>query len=239
VIALAAALLSATIVAQSDALTVPPRVGAGLTTFTFENRAGEPHSIRFVHLTAPHTANDFGAWLKAGGKPPAWVKTVGGVATIAAGKSEDYTFSIAAGSYVVVDGERFAPMRADGTVAKAEPPEADVTIRLRDHGYQLNAPIAAPKPTLHLQNGGTEPHQAVLVRLPERVSEFAVRSWIAGGSRGPNPGEPMGGAIELPPDTDAWMRVDLPAGRYILLCGELEEEGRHFDLGMIYRFEIE
>jgi hypothetical protein len=110
---------------------------------------------------------------------------------------------------------------------------------LRDHGYQLNAPIPGGKPTLHLRNGGTEPHQALLVRLPERVSEFAIRAWISNGSHGAHPGEPMGGAIELPPDAEAWVRVDLPAGRYILLCGELEEEGRHFDLGMIYHFEIE
>src|SRR5262249_3604049 len=138
VIALGAALLSATIVAEADALTAPPRVGAGLTTFTFENRASAPHSIRFIQLIAPHTATEFGTWLQAGGKPPAWVKTVGGVATMAAGKSEDYTFSIAPGSYVVVDGERFAPMRVDGSVARPAPPEADVTIKLRDHGYQLN-----------------------------------------------------------------------------------------------------
>jgi hypothetical protein len=239
VIALAAALLSVTIVAQHDALTAPPRIDAGLTTFSFQNRATEPHSIRFVRVAAPHTTDEFGAWLKAGGTPPAWVSTIGGVAALAPNRSEDYTTSIGAGSYVIVDGERYVPLRVDGTLAKAEGPNADVEIRLRDHGYQLNAPIPGGTPTLHLRNGGTEPHQALLVRLPERVTEFAIRAWIANGSHGEQPGEPMGGAIELPADAEAWVRVELPAGRYILLCGELEEEGRHFDLGMIYRFEIE
>jgi len=239
VIALAAALLSATIAVQDDRLLAPPQIPAGLTTFTFENHATEPHAIRIVHLTPPHTAAEFGTFLKSGGKPPAWVKTVGGAAAIAPNRAEEYTFSIAAGAYAIVDGERYSALRVAGPPEKAPRPTADVEIRLRDHGYQLNAPISGPKPTLHLQNSGTEPHQAVIVRLPERVSEFAVRSWISGGSRGAHPGEPMGGAIELPPNTDAWIRVELPAGRYILLCGELEEEGRHFDLGMIYRFEIE
>ena len=31
----------------------------------------------------------------------------------------------------------------------------------------------------------------------------------------------------------------LKPGRYILICTVLEQEGRHFDLGMIYRFTIE
>ena len=60
------------------------------------------------------------------------------------------------------------------------------------------------------------------------------------GSRcGPRPGVPAGGVIEVEPDADAWFRVELKPGRYLLLCSVLEEEGRHFDLGMIYRFTIE
>jgi hypothetical protein len=239
VIVLAAALLSVTITATDAHLAAPPRIAAGLTTFTFENHAAEPHSVRFVRLAAPHSAEEFGAWIKSGGTPPAWVSTVGGVAAIAPNRSEEYTAAIAAGSYVLVDGERFVPLRVDGAAARAQPPQADVEIRLRDHGYQLNAPIPGGKPMLHLHNAGSEPHQALLVRLPEGVSEYAVRTWIASGSKGTHPAEPIGGAIEIPIDGDVWIRVDLPTGRYILLCGELEEEGRHFDLGMIYRFEIE
>jgi hypothetical protein len=44
VIALAAALLSVATVAQDDGLTAPPRIAAGLTTFTFDNHATEPHA---------------------------------------------------------------------------------------------------------------------------------------------------------------------------------------------------
>ena len=45
--------------------------------------------------------------------------------------------------------------------------------------------------------------------------------------------------VEIAPDADAWFAVDLKPGRYLLLCSVMEEEGRHFDLGMIYRFTIE
>jgi len=240
VIVAAAALLTASIVAQDDRLIAPPTIAPGLTTFMFENRAAEPHSIRFVRLTAPHTSGEFGAWLKTGGAPPAWVSSVGGLAPLAPKGTEEYTTSLAVGSYVIVDGDRFVALGVEGKAAgAATPPVADVEIRMRDHGYQLNAPIPGGQPTLHLRNVGTEAHQALVVRLPEGVTEFTIRAWIAGGSRGAHPGEPVGGALELPAGSEAWVRLDLPAGRYVLLCGELEEEGRHFDLGMIYHFEIE
>ena len=41
------------------------------------------------------------------------------------------------------------------------------------------------------------------------------------------------------PGRDGWFTVTLEPGRYLLLCAINEEEGRHFDLGMIYRFTIE
>ena len=238
-IVFAAAALAVTLGITNDAVTAPTQIAAGLTTFTIENHATAPHALRFVKLSAPHTSDEFGAFLRSGGKPPAWISTVGGVATLAPSRSEDYTITIAAGSYVIVDGDRFVPLRVTGPAAKAQPPAADVNVRLRDHGFQLNAPLSSGKQTIHLQNVGSEPHQALIVRLPERVSEFAIRTWITNGSHGEHPGEPVGGALEVPIGAEAWVTLDLTPGRYILLCGQLEEEGRHFDLGMIYRFEIE
>ena len=88
-------------------------------------------------------------------------------------------------------------------------------------------------------NNGSEPHQALLVRMPDDANEFQERQWFANGSRGSRRGIPTGGVVELLPDQDAWFSVELKPGRYILLCSMIEEEGRHFDLGMIYRFTIE
>jgi hypothetical protein len=239
VIAFAAA-AALTIVTSGEALTVPPQTIAGRTTITFENKADQPHGIRIVEIRDKHTIDDFGAFLKNGGAPPAWVRTAGGVAALAPNLTEEYTTTLAAGTYAVVDGERFAPLTV--TAAPATKPAAiaaDIEVRLHDHGFQFSAPVDGPKPMWHLRNTGTEPHQAILVRLTEGMTEFAVRNWITLGSRGPAPGDPRGGVLEVPIDGEAWFRVDLPPGRYVLLCGELEQEGRHFELGMIYRFEIQ
>lgn len=238
-IALAAAALAATIVVNDDGLTVPPRIPSGLTTFTVENHGTQPHGIRLVRLTDRHTADDFGAFLKSGGPPPAWVKTAGGVAALGPNLVEEYATTLPAGTYVAVDGDRFAPMHVENAPSTLPAIQSDIEVRVFDHGFQFGAPVEGPRPMWHVRNTGTEPHQALLVRLPERVSEFAVRNWIANGSRGDNPADARGGVIEIPVNGEAWFRVDLPPGRYLLLCGELEQEGRHFDLGMIYRFTIE
>ena len=243
------ALAALTIVATNDALTVPPETDAGLATITFENQASEPHAIRIVELREKHTTDEFAAFLKNGGAPPAWLRTAGGVAMLAPNLSEDYSATLAAGRYVVIDGERFAPLtvvagskgpasgRRTGPVVP--PLAADIDVRLHDHGFQFSAPVEGPKPLWHLRNTGTEPHQAVLFRLTDGMTEFAARNWITSGGHGPAPGDPRGGVIEVPINGEAWFRVDLPPGRYVLLCGELEQEGRHFDLGMVYRFEIQ
>ncbi|HZT76492.1 MAG TPA: hypothetical protein VFA27_07530 [Vicinamibacterales bacterium] len=235
-----AALVAITIATSHDALTVPPQIPAGLTTIAFENTASEPHAIRIVEIRDKHTADDFGAFLKNGGAPPAWVRTVGGVAMLAPNLTEEYVTTLAAGTYAIVDGDRFAPMTVTAAPpAKPAPPAADIEVRLHDHGFQFSAPVEGPKPMWHLRNTGTEPHQAVLFRLTDGMTEFAARNWITNGGRGPAPGDPRGGVIEVPINGEAWFRVDLPPGRYVLLCGELEQEGRHFDLGMVYRFEIQ
>jgi hypothetical protein len=88
----------------------------------------------------------------------------------------------------------------------------------------------------HVRNSGSEPHQALVVKLPDGTNEYQERGWFDHGSLGVRPGRPVGGVIDVQPDSDAWFGVDLTPGRYLLLCAALEETGRHYDLGMIYRF---
>jgi hypothetical protein len=239
--------------ARDFALTMPARLPAGLTTFIVENRGEHPHSIRFLRLTGGKTFDDFTAWQKTGGAPPAWLEPAGGIAPIVPKSSEQYTATLTPGRYVVlctypaddgqthVDKGMVARLDVDGAVTSTTkaPADADITLRMRDHGFQLTAPVSGGHPLWHLQNIGTEPHQAVLIRLPEGVSEYTERTWLSSGGRGVRGGIPSGGVVELPADADAWFQIDLSPGRYLLLCSELEEEGRHFDLGMIYRFQIE
>jgi hypothetical protein len=244
---------SVTIEARDFSFKLPERLPAGLTTFTFQNHGEQPHSIRFLRIGEGHTFDDFTAWQKTGGVPPEWLEPAGGIAPIVPNASERYTTLLQAGVYVAlctypadnrqthVDKGMVARLQVDAAPASTTkaPAEADITLRMRDHGYQLTAPVSGGHPLWHLQNIGTEPHQAMLIRLPEGASEYTERTWLSNGGRGSRVGIPSGGVIELPAGADAWFEIELPPGRYILLCNELEQEGRHFDLGMVYRFQIE
>jgi uncharacterized cupredoxin-like copper-binding protein len=124
-------------------------------------------------------------------------------------------------------------------VASAQPADPSVTIVLTDHHFRLSAPIEKGPLLWHVKNEGSEPHQALVVRLPDGVSEYGERAWFDHGSQGPEPGERAGGVETIEPGAEVSFRTDLKPGKYLLLCTMSEEDGRHYELGMIYRFEIE
>jgi hypothetical protein len=233
-------------------IAMPAHIPAGLVNFTLENHGSEPHEIRFVRLAGKHTFDDFVAWQKSGTQIPDWLSTAGGMAAVGPGRHQEYIMSLEAGTYAVLcsypsengtphtDKGMFAALTVDaGASAAAPPADADITITLTDHHFQLTAPFDGPHPLIHVRNAGTEPHQAQLVRLPDERLQYTERAWFQNGGKGTRPGIPVGGSIEVPVDGEVWFRPELTPGSYLLICAQAEEEGRHFDLGMIYAFVIE
>jgi len=123
--------------------------------------------------------------------------------------------------------------------AAHQPQTPSITVVLTDHHFRLTAPVQGGPLAWRVRNEGTEPHQALVIKLPPRVTEFAERAWIDRGRTGPEPGERVGGVESVAPGKEAAFETNLKPGAYILVCTMQEEEGRHYDLGMIYRFEIE
>jgi uncharacterized cupredoxin-like copper-binding protein len=124
-------------------------------------------------------------------------------------------------------------------VASAQLPDPAITIVLTDHHFRLSAPVEAGRLQWHVKNEGSEPHQALVIGLPEGISEFGEEAWFEHGSKGPEPGQRVGGLDTLAPGAEGSFTTDLRPGRYLLLCAMAEDEGRHYELGMIYRFTIE
>jgi hypothetical protein len=232
-------------------LDMPAHIPAGLIDFTLENKGSEAHEVRFVRITGKHTFDDFVAWQKTGKPIPEWLEPSGGIAPVAPGLHQEYLLSLNAGSYVALctylsdDGKTdtekgmYRALEIDKGGPAAARPDADITITLSDHHFQLTAPFEGPRPMIHLRNVGSEPHQAQLVKLPDETSPYSERAWFDHGGRGPRPGTPVGGSVDVPTGGEAWFRVDLPKGKYVLLCAQAEEEGRHYELGMVYTFEVE
>jgi uncharacterized cupredoxin-like copper-binding protein len=124
-------------------------------------------------------------------------------------------------------------------LAAAQAPAPSITVVLTDHHFRLSAPVEGGPLRWVVKNEGTEPHQAIVVRLPEGISEFGERAWFEHGSKGPEPGERIGGVETIAPGAETSFQTSLKPGKYLLLCAMSEDEGRHYELGMIYRFEIE
>jgi hypothetical protein len=133
----------------------------------------------------------------------------------------------------------FAPFTVVDDKSPLRAPSADRTVTLRDHGFQLTAPVEGGVSTWSVKNTGSEPHQMLIVKLADSGGEYPERAWFGHGQRGARPGQASGGVLELPPGEEAWIRLELGPGHYLLICAEQEEDGPHFDLGMIYRFTIE
>lgn len=123
--------------------------------------------------------------------------------------------------------------------AALQSPAPAITIVLTDHHFRLSAPVESGRLRWRVKNDGSEPHQALVVKLPDGVNEYQERAWIEHGGQGPEPGEPVGGVKTLEPGAEASFETDLKPGTYLLLCAMTEDEGRHYELGMIYRFQIE
>jgi hypothetical protein len=233
------------------AMSLPAHLPAGRTGFTLNNRGTEPHEVRFLRLAAPHTLDDFVTWQKSGRPIPEWLVPSGGIGSVAPGLTADYVATLTAGSYVVLCGDSspdgtshlakgmFTALQVDPGGVPAPAPDADLMVVLSDHHFLLSAPVPGGRPVWHVRNTGSEPHQALVVKLPEGTNELQERAWFDHDSHGARPGQPVGGAIDVPPDGEAWFSAELTPGRYLLLCAVLEEGGRHYDLGMIYRFVIE
>jgi hypothetical protein len=121
----------------------------------------------------------------------------------------------------------------------AQQPDPEITVVLTDHHFRLSAPVEPGRLLWHIKNEGSESHQAVVIRLPDGVNEYGEQAWFEHGSNGPEPGERAGGIDTIAAGVESSFRTDLKPGKYLLLCAMSEDEGRHFELGMIYRFTIE
>ena len=91
---------------------------------------------------------------------------------------------------------------------------------------------------IRVTNAGLFPHQVLLIRLPDGVSDRHEMAWFRDNFQTDRPGRPSGGLLELPPSETGWFAVSLRPGRYLLLCGFADGTIRHFDKGMSRVIEV-
>ena len=242
------------LVAREYAFTTPRQVMPGLVRVRLVNRGTVPHYARLVRLDSAKTLADVLAWRRAGGRPPVWFVPVGGPAPVSPGDSAEAAAVVTPGRHVVIctypaaggksvhlDSGMVRELivadsaRADSMVtpnAKVTDLDADATIVLGEYGYSPLPTLRAGRRQFRVTNAGLFPHQVLLVRLPDGVSEKAEIAWFRDNYVDARPGRPSGGLLELPPGETGWFAATLRPGRYLLLCGFADGSMRHFDKGM-------
>jgi dienelactone hydrolase len=234
--------------ARDFAFDMPASLPSGLVTLHFENNGAEPHYLRFMRIDEGKTVDDVLQWRASRTALPAWLKAAGGLGTVGPGRSVDFTTRLDPGRYVAMCGHPSpdGTFHADKGMTRlvealspsgAQTPVSTRTLELRDNAFAVDAPIAAGRHVFRVMNHGAATHQALLVKLPAGVSAETEMAWFRDGSRGPRPGQPVGGVIELAAGAEAWFAAGLEPGEYVLLCA-IGSPTRHFDQGMQMRFTI-
>lgn len=126
------------------------------------------------------------------------------------------------------------PLAGPGVARTPSPPEV-VEIDMRDHAYQFENPrLQAGRVVFRVTNHGGTDHDLILTHLPDGT--HSVSEWLDGGEGGFQPIYIM---AERSPGKTGVFAVDLPAGKYGLLCSVEDPDGTpHYRRGMVAELRI-
>ena len=241
-----------TITAKDFAFDAPDTIIAGATVLQLVNKGTELHHIQVARLDSGKTAADLAAAMKNPGPPPAWFVEIGGPNAVVPGASSETTVSLTPGNYVLlcfVPGPDGMPHVMKGmvrplTVAPATNgialmPKGDMTITLRDYGFEFSKPLTAGRHQVLVTNAAQQPHEIVVVRLAPGKTPADVAAWVEK-MDGPPPGAPIGGTTAIASGGSNVATLDLTPGEYGLLCfiNDAKDGKPHVAHGMMHQFTV-
>jgi hypothetical protein len=240
------------VTATDYALAAPETLREGAVTFRLTNRGKEFHHLWVIRLEQGKTMDDFRTALQAGGRFPAWARSMGGPnAPRPEGGEADATLVLAAGRYVLACGipspdgiphfmkGMMRPLTVLPGAGSAGAPRADITMSLRDYSFVLSDTPAAGRRVIEVRNDGAQTHEVELVQLAPGKSVHDVLAWVEKPA-GPPPGMPLGGVSPLGRGGVASFEVSLAPGRYGMICflPDVTDGKAHHEHGMIQEFEV-
>lgn len=245
---------------QDHKFVTPASVPTGWTTFELRNTGKEPHHMQLVRLGAGMTQEGFLAGLRENeGATLARVEMVGGVGMLLPGQAQQVTINLAQpGTYLevcFVPDAKGVPHLALGMVqaftvvqaapggAAAQPPKADLKVRLVDFGFELpkGVKISAGPQVWAVENAGPEGHEMLLFRLAPGKTLADVEAYMKQPA-GPMPMIPAGGAQAVSKGLTSYAHLNLTPGEYLLLCAipsPAKGGAPHAALGMIRPFTVQ
>jgi len=246
-------------------LSVPASVPAGLVTISLKNSDTAPRSAGIIRIVGDYDAKDVLKVTSGDGTPiPDWLEDGGGVGAVKPGQTGTATQNLAPGKYVVTDeegGEGDGPSNAErgatgeftvtGKAVDAELPSVPATITTtdkgdKDYGFALKG-LKAGTNQVRFENTGEQLHHALIFPYTEGATLADVKKFVSeGGSGGPPPGPPPFdftkgvGTTVIDGGIAQNVELDLPAGKYAVLCFIQDRKGGkpHVAKGMLDEVEI-
>jgi hypothetical protein len=240
------------VVTREYAFRMPDTIPSGPTTFRLHNEGNEPHHLMLYRLDDGKTIRDVFAALEAGGAHPSWMHAMGGPNAVPGGGESIATLSLEPGRYVAFchvkspDGKiHFAKgMLKSVTVApSAKRPAAflapDITITLRDYGFEFSKPPTRGKHLIAVTNAGSQRHELILSLLRHGKTSHDFVTWM-NTQNGPPPVTPYGGITDIEPGRTVMIPVDLVPGNYSAVCRVRDsgDDQPHDVHGMLTQFTV-
>ncbi|MEA2220215.1 MAG: hypothetical protein QOJ35_2841 [Solirubrobacteraceae bacterium] len=223
----------------------PRHVRGGLVEIRLRNVGEVPHKAQLWRIAGDHTVGEALGRLKAGlpsHRPlPDWLFWAGGVSLTAPRATSVSLQDLRAGRYYVS-----ATMDRPGSVASFEVaapkaarqvPRAPARVEMRDYAFAVSG-LRAGRNSVAVDNTGAQPHLAYFARMRAGAGLADVRRFFGEKTsigRPPVDGEQTRETAVLEGGDRQVTQLDLPAGRYALVCFVRNRGGgpRHLELGMI------
>ena len=236
------------VIITEEGLEFPEGIAPGIAAFNFDNSAREESEsgVMLFQLAEGVTMEQFFEGLQAAmmsddAEPLAEVGAIMGGSYMQAGSSVELIFNLTPGQYIAMEFNREAPAIMPFEISADMEPvadsiEADVEVDMLDYAFGTPDTLESGEQIWALTNSGEEDHEVAVIRiLDDSLTEEAIRDAIINGEE-PEEGqtESLYSFINLTPGGEAWMKVNLEPGRYLLICFIETAEGEpHFHKGML------
>ena len=230
----------------------PESIPAGLIAVRLVDRGKKPHQVTIVRLDDSSSLTRVMRTLANDKARTTGVRWVGGVETAQPGDSAETTIVLQPGRYVLVCGYvddelghshmamgMLRSLVVTGPASSATLPMEPVTVRLSDYSFSVNGTLHSGRQLVRVENVGAQRHHMILARFLGNATLADAMKWD--GKSQPAPLGPVnGGAALLGPGQSSVASLDLPPGRYQLIC--IMNDGPaakpHFLLGMHHEFAV-
>jgi hypothetical protein len=240
------------VITRDFAFEMPDTIPAGATTFRLRNEGMRPHHLMLYRLDDGKTVRDAFMALEAGGAHPAWMHAAGGPNAVPNGRESIASVVLEPGNYVAfchvknpdgtlhfMKGMLTSITVTPATNATIGPARPDITITLRDYGFDFSKPPRRGKHLIAITNAGKQRHELILSLLDSGKTSRDFVTWLDT-QNGPPPVTPYGGITDIEPGRTAVIPMDLKPGNYSVVCrvrdaGDGAPHDRH---GMLADFTV-